>query len=234
MRRFLLPLLLISGLLCSCAIFKAPVFERLDQVELKDLNADHTSLDLSLVISNPNWYSITVKTLDVEITDKESNKLGDIVMTQPLKIGKHAADTVYFDILLDTRKVTKLVSHSAQNVEFVVKAKALAKVFGISKRVKFEKPQSVNFTKILEQILPTIPGEIEIPTVSTAKKRVVISDPNQKTSPIKMDIFKVMKTSITDFGLKETELTVKFLMLNPYGLSFTIKDFPSDIWSMTS
>jgi len=39
-----------------------------------------------------------------------------------------------------------------------------------------------------------------------------------------------MKTSITDVGLKETELTVKFLILNPYGLSFNIRDFPSDIW----
>jgi LEA14-like dessication related protein len=231
MKLSIIALLILSGLLCSCAIFKAPQFAGLNNLELKNLTPDHTSLDLSIVITNPNWYAITVKTLQLEVQDTMSIKLGDIVMTQPLKMAKHSADTVYFDIQLDTRKVTKLVSHNSRNVRFVVKANALAKVFGITKRVKFQQPQTVNFTQILEQMLPNIPSEIEIPTIIADKKRkVVITDPNKKTSAVKIDIFKVMKTSVTDIGLKETELTVKFMLLNPYGLSFTFKDFPAEVY----
>jgi len=212
-------------------LFKEPVFERVNEVELIDLNPDYARVDLSIVISNPNWYGITVKKLEVEITDTSSVKLGNIVMTQPLKIKKHAADTVYFEILMETRKVTKLVSHSAPKVEFLVKANALAKVFGISKRIKIQQKQSINFTQILAKILPSIPSDIDIPTIIADKKRkVVVQSPPKPTSPIKVDIFKVMKTSITDVGLKETDLTVKFIMLNPYGLSFTIRDFPSEVW----
>jgi LEA14-like dessication related protein len=224
-------LLLLTVLLCSCSLFQAPKFERLNDVELKDLTADHTSLDLSLVISNPNWYAITVKTLDLEVTDKTKDRLGTIVMTHPLKIQKHAADTVYFQILLDTRKVTKLVSHSAQNVEFIVNANALAKVFGITKRVKFSQPQQINFTQILEELLPNIPSEFEIPAIQPTKyRKIVISDPNRNPNPLKPDIFRIVKTSVTDVGLKETELTVKFVLLNPYGLSFTFRDFPAEVW----
>lgn len=230
MQRFILLLLIISSLLCSCAIFKAPAFERVNEFELRDLTPDHTSLDLSIVINNPNWYAITVKTLEVQIDAKNADKLGNIVMSQPLKIEKHASDTVYLDIQLETRKVTKLVSHSAQNVEFNVKANALAKVFGITKRVKFQQAQSVNFTKILEEVLPSIPSDITIPTLKTGQKKVVVSNPPKTSSPIKADIFKVVKTSVTDIGLKETELTVKFMLLNPYGLSFVFRDFPAEVW----
>ena len=231
MRFLLLITIIISSLLCSCSVFKEPTFERLNEVELKELNPDYADMDLSIVISNRNWYSITVKSLNLEITDNNSVKLGDIVMTQPLKISKHSADTVYFQILMETRKVTKLVSHNSQKVEFIVKAVAVAKVFGITKRIKLEQKQNINFTEILEQILPSIPSDIEVPTLIADKKRkVVVQNPPKPKSTIKADIFKVIKASITDVGFKETELTVKFLLLNPYGLSFTIQDFPSDIW----
>ncbi len=227
----LLPLLMLTAiLLCSCSLFKEPVFERLNKVELKELTPDHTRVDLSIVIKNPNWYGITVKTLTVDITDTSSVKLGNIVMTQPLKIHKHQSDTVYFEIVMETRKVTKLLSHFAPNVEFIVKANALAKVFGISKRVKIQQRQSINFTEILEQMLPSIPSDIEIPTlVADKKRRVVVQNPPKPTSPVQLDIFKVLNTSITDVGLKETELTIKFIMLNPYGLSFVFKDFPAQV-----
>lgn len=229
--RKLLPLLLLTAILqCSCSLFKEPVFESLNKVELKELNPDNTRVDLSIVIKNPNWYAITVKTLTVEITDTTFLKLGNIVMTQPLKIQKNASDTVFFEIMMETRKVTKLLSHSAPKVDFIVKANALAKVFGISKRVKIQQSQSINFTEILEQMLPSIPSDIEIPTfIADKKRRVVMQDPPKPTSSVQIDIFKVLNTSITDVGLKETELTIKFIMLNPYGLSFTFKDFPAQV-----
>ncbi len=224
-------LLILTVLLGACSIFKAPQFERLNEMELKDLTPDHTSLDLSIVINNPNWYAITVKSLDIEVQNMSQERLGDIIMTEPLKISKHESDTVYFKIDLETRKVTKLLSHNAQKVEFIVKANALAKVFGISKRVKLEQAQSVNFTQILEELLPSLPSEFEIPTIIADKKRnQVIRSIPKSPSPIKADIFRVVKTSITDVGLKETELTVKFLMLNPYGLSFIFRDFPAEVW----
>lgn len=223
-------LLLLSVIMCSCSLFKEPVFERLNKVELKEINPDYTSVDLSIVIKNPNRYGITVKTLTVDITDTTSVQLGKVIMTQPLKIQKNSSDTVYFGINMETRKVTKLLSYSAPKVEFLVKANALAKVFGISKRVKIQQRQSINFTEILEQVLPSIPSDIAIPTlIADKKRRVVVQNPPKPTSSIQADIFKVMNTTITDVGLKETELTIKFIMLNAYGLSFTFKDFPAQV-----
>ncbi len=227
-------------LLGACSIFKAPNFERVNQVQLKDLTIDRTKLDLSIVINNPNWYGITVKTLDIDVMDRDRNKLGNIVMTQPLKISKHAADTVYFEILMDTRKVAKLLSYSSDKVEFIVKATAKAKVSCISKTIRYEQPNHINFTKIIEDLLPGIPTEYEIPTIhtntkkpNTKDKKYIFSDPNAKpagNAPIKPDIFKVAKTSVTDIGFKDTELTIKFMLLNPYGFAFTIRDFPSEVW----
>jgi LEA14-like dessication related protein len=236
--RFLLPLT-IALLACSCSLFKAPGFEGLNETELKDLTADHTNLDLSLVISNPNWYAITVKSLRLEILDKSKDRLGDIVMTQPLELEKHTADTVYFEIKLDTRRVAKILSYSSNKVEFTVKAEAIAKVFGISKRIRVEQDQEINFTKIIEDFLPTIPSEIEIPAIKASDltkkskdKKLLIKDSGTdpfRDSPVKPDIFKVIKTSISDISLKETELTVSFMIFNPYGFAFTFRDFPAEI-----
>ena len=233
MKRYILFLLLIPFLLSACSIFKTPKFERVNNVELKDLTADHTNLDLSIVISNPNGYSITVKSLDVEIMDKTRDRMGLVTMTKPLEMRKNSADTVYFEIQMDTRKVAKIVSHSSEKVEFIVRAQAVAKVFGVTKKVTKELPNELNFTKILEEMLAKIPSDYDIPTIKTKTGKHIVRDPKitpSDGSAAKPDIFKIMKTSITDFGLKETELTVKFIMLNPYGLSFVIRDFPSDIW----
>ena len=230
MKKLLPLLIIISAFLCSCSLFKEPVFERLNKVELLELNPDFTSVDLSIVIKNPNWYGITVKTLTVDITDTNSLKLGNIVMTQPLKISKHTSDTVNFNILMETRKVTRLISHFAPNVEFIVKANVHAKVFGISKRVRIQQKQSINFTEILEQILPSIPSDIEIPPfIANKKRKIQVQNPPKPSSNIQADIFKVVNATITDVGLKETDLTIKFILLNPYGLSFTFRDFPAEV-----
>jgi LEA14-like dessication related protein len=230
-RRLIPVLLLFPVLFSACSLFKAPKFERVHEVQLKELTPDHSNLDLSIVISNPNWFTISVKNLSVEIMDKTRDRMGTVTMTQPMAMKKHSADTVYFEIQMDTRKVANLISHSSQKVEFIVRAQAVAKVFGITKKVT---------TRILEEMLPKIPSDIAIPTIkanagkSAAKSgKTVVRDPSFKTagsSPTKPDIFKIIKTSVTDFGLKETELTVRFMMLNPYGLSFTFRDFPSEIW----
>lgn len=233
-------ILILGVLLTSCSLFKEPVFERVNDVKLKDLTANHTKLDLSIVIRNPNWYSITVRTLNVDVLDKNRDKLGNIVMTQPLKMKKHEVDTVYFEILMDTRKVAKVLSYTSDKVEFIIKAQALAKVFGISKRVRLEQVQEVNFTRIIEDLLPSIPSDFELPTLKTSTKptsskikKYVVRDPEIKpvnSSPTKPDIFKVVKTSVTDIGLKESQLTVRFILLNPYGLAFTFRDFPAEVW----
>ncbi len=240
MMRLIPVLLILTLMLSACSLFQAPKFEHVRDVQLKDLTPDHSTLNLSIVISNPNWFSITVKSLDVEVMDKTRDRIGKIVMTQPLRIEKHAADTVYLEISADTRKVASLVSHTSQKVEFIVRPVIVAKVFGVTKKVTIEQPQEVNFTKILEELLPTIPSNITIPTIRTDElktkgknRKLVVKDPKlikTTSSPSKPDIFKVMKTSITDIGLKETELTVKFMLLNPYGVSFTFRDFPAEIW----
>jgi len=234
MQRFILVLLLFPFLFSACSLFKTPKFERVNNVQLKDLTADHTNLDLSIVISNPNGFSITVQSLNVEILDNTGDRMGIVTMTKPLIMRKNSADTVYFEIQIDTRKVAKLISHSSQKVEFIVRAQAVAKVYGVTKQVTKELPNEINFTKILEAMLQTIPSDFDIPTIKANNKagKRVVTDPKiaeKSGSAIKPEIFKIVKTSITDFGFKDTELTVKFIMFNPYGLSFMFRDFPAEI-----
>jgi LEA14-like dessication related protein len=240
MKSYIYILLVLSLILGSCSLFKDPKFERLNEVKLNDLTPDQTNLDLSIVISNPNWFAITVKSLDIVINDKKQDKLGTVKMTKPLKMEKNSSDTVYFEIGLDTRKVAKMISHNAKKAEFVVNATAVANVFGISKKINLQQTQEINFTKILESVLPTIPTEFNMPTIKTDYKKtasgankLVVRDPKLEpltNTPKAPDLFKVLKTSISDIGLKETELKVKFMLFNPYGLSFTFRDFPSEIW----
>jgi LEA14-like dessication related protein len=236
MKRFIPFLLLIPALFSACSLFQTPKFEGVNEFQLKELTPDHTNVDLSIVISNPNNYSITLKSLNIEVMDCSRDRLGTVTMSKPLLMHKNSADTVYFQIQLDTRKVTKLACHSSRNVEFLVRAEAVAKVFGVTKKVTKELPNQINLTQILEEMLPKVPTDYTIPTINTdslkkSKKNLVVTDPKiANGSHSQADMFKIIKTSVTDIGLKETELTVKFILLNPYGVSFVLRDFPADIW----
>jgi len=236
MKHIIIILSALTLLITSCALFKSPKFERVNSFQLRELGIAQSKMDLSIVVSNPNWYEIQVKNLEVTVLDKSNSRLSDIRLYQPIDIPKHSADTVYLDIDVDTRAVARIISKSANKVEFIVKARADAKVMGIGKHLEIEQPQSVNFTQILAKVLPQIPEDYTIPTIQTGKKKNV-KPPAGTTlkaevvvSPTPPEIFKVMKTSITDIGFKETELTVKFMMFNPFGLTFTLNDFPAEVW----
>jgi LEA14-like dessication related protein len=233
MKKLLIILPVLSLLLSSCALFTAPKFERVHSVKLLELTADQTRLNLSLVISNPNSYAIGLKTMQVTVMDKNRDKLGIIELAEPVSIVKNAADTLYLEINLETRRVTKLISHEASSLDLIIRAEAVAKAFGITKKLTIEQKQQINLTEILEKALPEIPGQIKIPTISARaknpKSQVVIL-PDNNSSPLEKGLFQVIKTKITDVGLKETELTVSFTMLNPYGIAFTLIDFPAEIW----
>lgn len=240
MKKAILLLLGISFLLSSCSLFQAPKFVKVNDVKLLDLTADQTLLDMSIIISNPNWFGIGIKTMKVIVMDKNRDKLGEINLTKPLHISKNATDTVYFQIALETRRVTKLISHEASNVNMVIRAEAVAQAIGVTKKINIEQKQSINFTEIFQRLLPQIPSDIRIPTIQANVKKGKGKDKKlvmQKTdivpaqaAPTKLELFKVIKTSITDVGFKETELTVKFIMLNPFGVAFTLIDFPAEVY----
>jgi hypothetical protein len=48
MKYRLIALGLIALVLSACSVFKEPQFNKVNEIALKDLTADHTSLDLSL------------------------------------------------------------------------------------------------------------------------------------------------------------------------------------------
>ena len=223
----------------GCRLFQPPKVDRVDRFALTELTPDHTFIDLSLVVSNPNGFAVRLESLNLTLSDKDKNHLSDVRMLHPMEIDGHQADTVYFNIQLDTRPVAKLISHSADKVDFNVHVDGKAKVLGMHVPLRLDLPQSINLTQILEDALPKIPSEFTAPTIKLGGKKKhgdmhsesVSSSDTTGTSPHLQtpDLFKVTKAGLTGLGFKETQFSVRFMLLNPFGLSFTLLDFPSQV-----
>ena len=235
MRRYLYLCLLLPLLITSCSLFQAPQFKGVSNFKLNELTADHTDIDLALVIANPNGFALALKSLNVTVTDTLQNRLGDVTMLQPLEIPKHDSDTLFLEIELNTRQVAKLVSHSSDKVKFIVHAVAVAHVFGITKQISKDLPEQINITEILLKALPQIPTEFQAPSINISKKKqtqkgnFTSGEKKSDTAKATPELFKVLKAGISDMGFKETELTIRFMLLNPFGLTFTLKDFPAQV-----
>ncbi len=225
MKRISLFLLLIGLLFIGSGsfLYKNPAIEKIENVSLQELNPDHTIINLSLVVKNPNCFKIGVKTMEVRILDKDKDKLAKVVLQKAIEIEKRSSRTVEFQAVLDTRRVAKLVSYTTQNVLFNIQADARVKVLGVSKNISFEVPYEFDLRTALQNALQKFTATTQTITAGTSVKKGTGNQSGQ-------EIFKVIKASLNEIGFTEFQFSIKFLLLNPYGFTFTFVDFPCEVF----
>lgn len=199
----LLALILVSSSSCKF-LFRKPVVEKIHDFKINSLNPDKTQLEATLMVSNPNCYKLTIKNLDIEVLNREREKIGFAELTKAVEIPKKKSNALSFLITLDTRATVKMVNHSDQKLFMYVGGKGKGKVLGVSKKFAFEEPYELDFRDKLESVISSF-------------------------SAGGQDIFILKRSYVDKLGIAETQLKVDFMVMNPYGLMYKLNAFPSKI-----
>ena len=189
----------------SCKfLFRKPVVERIHDFRVKSINPDKTELELSLSVRNPNGYKLKLRKLDLELLNREREKIGVASLQKAVEIRKKKSNSLTFAITLDTRPTVKMINHSDQKLFLYLSGKGNGKVLCTSKNFEFEEPYEMDFRDQLKGVIGGF-------------------------SAGGQDIFKLKRSYVEKLGITETELRVDFLIMNPYGLMFKLKGFPANI-----
>ncbi|MFO8144222.1 MAG: hypothetical protein R6T89_00610 [Candidatus Syntrophosphaera sp.] len=191
--------------LSSCSmLFKTPRLEKVHGVDVLTIDPDKTVVDVSLSVNNPNFYKLVLDDLDVLLLDKNRNRIGMVALKQAVEIPKKRSNALDFQISLDTRRTVKMVNHSDQTVYIYISGEGRGKVLGIGKNFNFEEPFEIDIKKELENVVSGFKADGQ-------------------------DIFKIKRSYIGKMGLAKSSIGVDFIILNPYGLQFTLSGFPATI-----
>lgn len=193
-------------MLSSCKmLFKKPELQKIQDVQLISFSPDKSEVKISLIITNPNKYSIRLNSLKIDLLDKNRNKVGESQLAKYLDLPGKKSSNLDLKVLLHTRPLIKSVSNLNQDVMFYISAEGEAKAVGIRKKFSFEEPYSLSLKEHLEKALGGMKNSGQ-------------------------DFFKLTRTYIDEVGLSKSSLNADFILMNPYGFSFNLKGFPAKIY----
>lgn len=197
-------LMLLSSTGCNF-LFKKPQVTKVHDFKVISLGVDKIELEVAVSVLNPNAYQLKLDKLDIELLNKERDRIGSATMQKTVVIPKHKANALSFRIKLDTRPTARMISHSNQTVYLYVAGRGHGKVLGFGKNFSFEEPYEMDLKRHLEMLIP-------------------------KFEASGQDLFKVQRSYVKKLGFTQAELHVDFMLLNPYGLTFRLKGFPAEVF----
>lgn len=208
MRKLVIITLIIalSFALSSCRFgFKKPGFEGIYDVKLKSLSIEKSELIVSLIVHNPNAYNIKIKSLDVNLLSLKREKVGAAKLDEAIVLPKKAKVQLDFELQIESRKAISLLKNLDDNIDLIIQAVGEGKAMGITKKFRYEELYSIS---LKDKLLGEIP-----------KFRVK-----------GQDLFKVMRIYPEAKSFKASTLKIDFILLNPYGLTYTVKAFRAKIY----
>ena len=188
----------------ACKMFKKPTVDKIHDIKIVSMTPDVTNLLISVKVNNPNSYKLILKELNLKLLDKNRTEVGNALMKSSIMIPGRKSTAIDFTVKLDTRKTAKLISSADQIVFFYVQGKGKGKGLGFNNKIDFEEPYELNIKDYISDLLPRFTAEGK-------------------------DLFKLQRTHISKAGITETEIVSEFMILNPYGMTFTFKGFPADV-----
>jgi LEA14-like dessication related protein len=198
-------LILLSSILSSCRLFyQKPFVEKVHDVRIISLDPDKTVLDVTLNVNNPNRYKIKVIQLELTLLNKDRKAIGSALLSSPLMIPKKSTNAVHFRISLDTRSAVKEINHADQKVFIYVDGIGITKVLGTTREFVFEEPYEIDIREKIQDIITGLKTE-------------------------EGSLFKVKRSYVTKVGLTESQIRVDFMIMNPFGLEYTVTGFPATI-----
>lgn len=191
--------------LTSCKfLFKSPRMERVYEVKVVSIDPDKIRLELGLSVLNPNRYKLKLNTMEIELLNKNREQIGTATLSRAVEIPGKKANALDFQITLDTRPTVKMVNYSDQKVFVYISGIGIGRVLGTNQKFSFEEPYEIDIREQLQKSLSSFKANGE-------------------------DIFKVKRSYLGKVGLTETQVLVDFFVMNPYGLKFSLEDFPATI-----
>lgn len=189
----------------SCKwFFKSPKVEQIHDIKVVSIDPDKIRLEISLSVLNPNRYKLKLNDMDLILLNKNREQIGTASLNRAVEIPGRKANALGFDITLDTRPTVKLVNYSDQTVFVYIAGRGSGKVLGTRQSLVFEEPYEIDIRGQLQKVLGTFKANGD-------------------------DIFKIKRSYLGKVGITETQILVDFIVMNPYGLKFTLADFPATI-----
>jgi len=193
-------------LLSSCKwLYENPTVNRIHDIKIHNFDPDSIELGLTLEVNNPNRYDLSLEKLNVKILNRNRIPIGFADLQNEVVIPGKKSTALDFKIRLETRQTIKLIGNTKDDIVLYIEGSGNGKVRGMSKSFVFEHSYALDMKKHLKNILP-------------------------KFSSKSQNFFRVLSTSVETISLGETTVKVDFLLLNPYGLSFSLSDFPAEIY----
>jgi LEA14-like dessication related protein len=191
--------------LSACKAFKKPTVDRVHDLTVASMTPDRTTLLLSVKVGNPNFYKLSLRELNIRLLDKDRMEVGTAKMKARIMIPGGKSTNIDFNVVLDTRRTARMISHADQVVFFYILGEGYGKALGFGKRFEFEEPYELNLKEYMADLIP-------------------------RFSAGGQDLFRLQRTYISDWGLGATKIRSEFIILNPYGLRFSLRSFPADVF----
>lgn len=203
--RLLIILLALSSLSSCRFLFKKPYVEKVHDITIVSLDPDKTVLEVSLGVHNPNRYKLKLNQMDISLLTRDRLQIGTATMKEPVEIPKKRSNALNFLITLQTRPTITMINNSDQKLFFYIQGTGSGKVLGSRKNFEFEEPYELDVREQIQKVIGNFSGLAE------------------------QDLFKIKRSYLSKVGITESQVRIDFLIMNPYGLKFRLKAFPSSI-----
>ncbi len=181
----------------------APEIIGVKNSEIVTFNEDEITLTMTVTARNKNNFDIDIEKMFVNIVIG-SDTIGSAERTEKLTIGSKATADIVFSSTLTTNKILKLLSEGIDTLNLRLIGTASADL-GII----------------------TMPVDIDIEFEVAVKEQLaktIESDTNNEK------LIKVESAALKNLSLGESVVEVQFVISNPYGIEFKVKDYPSTIY----
>lgn len=195
---------MLFGLLSCKTIYQEPIIRQVHDVRVQSFGTDKIEVTVCIEVKNPNRYTLNLEKLNLDVLNKDRLRIGFATLDKEVSIPAGKSNTLDLSVKIDTRQAMKLVSGTRRSILLYISGTGRGRVKGFSKNFSFEESYDLDMMQHIQDFLPRFQAGGQ-------------------------DLFRIKNASIDRVKLGETTIRLEFLVLNPYGLSFSIKDFPSQI-----
>ncbi|GBD89138.1 late embryogenesis abundant protein [bacterium BMS3Abin03] len=192
----------VNNFLCSPSGF-APEIVGVKKSEIIEFNNKEIKLSIIVSAKNKNDFNINVEDMFVYIVNN-TDTIGNAERKEKFSIESRGTADIDFSSMLITDKILKLLSEGIDTLNLKLIGNATANLGFISLPVDID----VMFKVMVKEQLA---GAIERDTKDSK-------------------IIEVKSAGLKKLSLGESVVDVEFVIMNPYGIEFSVKEYPSTIF----
>ncbi|MDP3113349.1 MAG: hypothetical protein Q8M98_01110 [Candidatus Cloacimonadaceae bacterium] len=179
--------------------------EKIHDVKVLSFSPDKIELEIAISVKNPNSYQLKLNQLNIDLLNIDRDRIGMAELSKAVEIPKKRSAALHFKVSLESRPTVRMINKSDSRVFFYVSGKGEGRVLCSNKKFDFEEPVELDLRKHLEDMIPRFEAE-------------------------GAGLFQIKRSYVDKLGIAETKIKIDFILLNPYGFTFRLKEFPAEIF----